>query len=186
MRPVSARISIDAPRERVFELLSDLSAGPRSWITSPRTTSCLREQPVGVGAGARFRVDAAGGWLDSIIAESDPPHRLVERGHGGRLNRVPNVTEWVLTDAPGRAGCEVEVTFWTEPTLPFDRLRDARSSGRRVARGLRRRARAPARARRGRTGSRSASLSPEATERASERGDRCLWRLLGETNSPAR
>jgi uncharacterized protein YndB with AHSA1/START domain len=138
MRPVSARIYIDAPRERVFDLLCDLAARPAFMDHLAEGFQLLREQPVGVGAGARFRIDAAGGWLDSIIAESEPPHRLVERGHGGRLNRVPNVTEWTLTDAPGRAGCEVEVTFWTEPTLPFDRLRDARNSGRRLGRGLRR------------------------------------------------
>ena len=138
MRPVSARIYIDAPRERIFDLLLDLSARPAFMDHFVEGFQLLREQPVGVGAGARFRIEAAGGWLDSIIVDSEPPHRLVERGHGGRLNRVPNVIEWTLTDAPGRAGCEAEVTFWTEPTLPFDRLRDARNSGRRIGRGLRR------------------------------------------------
>jgi hypothetical protein len=73
-----------------------------------------------------------------VIAEIEPPHRIVERGRGGRLNRVPNVTEWILTDAPGPSGCEVSVTFWTEPSLPFDRLRDARNSQRRLARHLKR------------------------------------------------
>ena len=138
MGPVSARTTIDAPRERVFELLLDLSARPAFVDHFVDGYQLLREQPVGVGAGARFKMPDAGGWLDSVIAESEPPHRLTERGHGGRLNRVPNVTEWVLTDAPGPSGCEVTVTFWTEPTLPFDRLRDARNSERRLGRGFRR------------------------------------------------
>ena len=138
MRPVSARISIDAPRERVFDLLLDLAARPAFMDHFVDGYQLLREQPVGVGAGARFRIAAAGGWLDSVIAEVERPHRLVERGHGGRLNRVPNVTEWVLTDTPGPSGCEVAVTFWTEPETLFDRLRDMRNSERRLRRGFRR------------------------------------------------
>ena len=128
MRPVSARLFIDAPREEVFDLLLDLSARPAFMDHFVERYQLLREQPVGVGAGARFRVADAGGFIDSVMAEIEPPHRIVERGRGGRLNRVPNVTEWILTDAPGPSGCEVSVTFWTEPSLPFDRLRDARNS----------------------------------------------------------
>ncbi len=138
MRPVSARLFIDAPREQVFDLLLDLSARPAFMGHFVEQYQLLRENPVGVGAGARFRVAEAGGFLDSVIAEIDRPHRIVERGHGGRLNRVPNVTEWLLTEAPGPSGCELSVTFWTEPSMPFDRLRDARNSERRLARHLRR------------------------------------------------
>jgi uncharacterized protein YndB with AHSA1/START domain len=138
MRPVSARIYVDAPREDVFDLLTDLAARPAFMDHMLEGYQLLREQPVGVGAGARFRLDAAGGWMDSVILEADRPHRLVERGRGGALNRVPNVTEWVLTDAPGRSGCEVAATFWTEPSVLVDRLRDLRHSERRLGRGLRR------------------------------------------------
>jgi uncharacterized protein YndB with AHSA1/START domain len=138
MRPVSARITIDAPREQVFDLLLDLAARPAFMDHFAERYQLLREQPVGVGAGARFKLRHAGGWMDSVIAESEPPHRLVERGHGGRLNRVPNVTEWTLKDSPGPSGCEVAVTFWTEPTRLFDRLSDLRHSERRLTRGFRR------------------------------------------------
>jgi uncharacterized protein YndB with AHSA1/START domain len=138
VRPVSARLFVDAPRERVFDLLLDLSARPAFMNHFVERYQLLREQPVGVGAGARFKVADAGGFIDSVIVESQRPHRLVERGHGGRLNRVPNVTEWMLTETPGPSGCEVSVTFWTEPSLPFDRLRDARNSERRLGRHLRR------------------------------------------------
>jgi uncharacterized protein YndB with AHSA1/START domain len=137
MRPVSARLVIDATREEVFDLLLDLSARPAFMDHFVEQYQLLRENPVGAGAGARFKVADAGGFIDSVIAEIEPPHRIVERGRGGRLNRVPNVTEWVLTDSPGSSGCEVSVTFWTEPSMPFDRLRDARHSARRLARHLR-------------------------------------------------
>jgi uncharacterized protein YndB with AHSA1/START domain len=137
MRPVSAEAAIDAPRERVFELLNDLSVRPSftdHFISSYRL---LRIEPAGVDAGARFECELAGGWMDSVIVESEAPHRLVERGRGGRLNRVPNVTEWLLTDTPGTAGCEVRVTFTTTPQGFFDRLRDRRISERKLARAWR-------------------------------------------------
>lgn len=138
VRPVSAEISIDAPREEVFDLLLDVAARPAFMDHFVEGFQLLRIEPVGVGAGARFKVRDAGGWLDSVIVAADHPHRLVERGHGGRLNRVPNVTEWRLTDAPGPSGCEVAVTFWTEPTHPLDRLRDARNPERRLRRDFKR------------------------------------------------
>jgi uncharacterized protein YndB with AHSA1/START domain len=138
MRPVSVSISIDASREHVFDLLADLSIRPAFMDHFVEGYQLLREQPVGVDAGARFKIEAAGGWMDSVIVESDPPHRLVERGRGGRLNRIPNVTEWMLTESPGPSGCELTVTFWTEPTLLFDRLRDVRNSERRLQRGFKR------------------------------------------------
>lgn len=138
MRPVSAEIAIDAPRERVFDLLNDLSSRPAFTDHFIDGYHLLRMEPVGVGAGARFRCEHAGGWLDTVISESETPHRLVERGHGGRLNRIPNVTEWLLKDTPGTGGCEVRVTFWTEPERRLDRARDMRNSERRLGRGWRR------------------------------------------------
>ena len=134
MRPVSAEAAIDAPRAAVFELLGDLSVRPAFTDHFIHSYRLLRIESVGVGAGARFECPAAGGWMDSIIAEADVPHRLVERGRGGRLNRVPNVTEWLLADVPGTGGCEVRVTFTTEPQHPFDRLRDRRISERKLTR----------------------------------------------------
>ena len=135
MGPVSAEISIDTPREAVFELLADLSARPAFTDHFASGFHLLRIEPVGVGAGARFRLPEAG-WVDSIIDVSEPPHRLVERGHGGYLNRIPNTTEWLLSET-GSGGCEVRVTFWTEPEHPLDKLRDAKGSERRLGKGLR-------------------------------------------------
>ena len=134
MGPVSAKISIDRPREAVFEIICDLSARPAFTDHFMEGYRLLRLDPVGRGAGARFQLKD-GGWVDSIIDEVDAPHRLVERGRGGYLNRVPNVTEWLLADT-GPGGCEVTLTFWTEPSHPLDRMRDAKASERRLAKGL--------------------------------------------------
>ncbi|MDQ2676226.1 MAG: SRPBCC family protein [Actinomycetota bacterium] len=134
MGPISAKAAIDVPRERVFELLMDLSARPSFTDHLMEDFHLLRIEPVGVGAGARFRIRDAG-WVDSVIEEADPPHRLVERGRGGYLNRIPNVIEWLLADA-GPDGCEVQVTFWTEPERIADKVRDAKASERRLGKGL--------------------------------------------------
>ncbi len=138
MRPVSAEITIDAPRERVYALLADLSL--RLSFTDHFIDSyhLLRIDAIGVGAGARYQLPAAKAYFDTVIDEAEPPHRIVERGRGGRLNRVPVVTEWCLAETAGRSGCELSVTFWTEPSHPFDRLQDLRSSERKVQRGWRR------------------------------------------------
>jgi uncharacterized protein YndB with AHSA1/START domain len=135
MGPVSAKISIDSPREDVFDLLCDLSVRPAFTDHLMEGFHLLRVEPVGRGAGARFHL-RDGGWVDSVIEEVDGPHRLVERGRGGYLNRVPNTLEWLLSDA-GSDGCEVSVTFWTDPSHAFDKLRDAKASERRLGRGLR-------------------------------------------------
>ena len=135
MGPVSANTTIDVPRDAVFEILLDLSARPAFTDHFMAGFHLLRIEPVGVGAGARFKL-RDGGWVDSVIEEADAPHRLVERGRGGYLNRIPNVTEWLLSDA-GPDGCEVKVTFWTEPEHVVDRMRDAKASERRLGKGFR-------------------------------------------------
>lgn len=134
MGPVSANATIDVPREKVFDLLMDLSARPSFTDHFMEGFNLLRIEPVGIGAGARFKLPGAG-WVDSIIDETDVPHRLVERGHGGYLNRIPNVTEWLLSDA-GPDGCEVKVTFWTEPETVIDKMKDRKTSERRLGKGL--------------------------------------------------
>jgi hypothetical protein len=63
--------------------------------------------------------------METVIAESDPPHLLLERGRGGRLDRIPVSTVWELVEGPGLGGCEVTVTFVTEPVALVDRLGDS-------------------------------------------------------------
>jgi hypothetical protein len=125
MRPVSASISIDASRERVYDLLSDLSLRPAFTDHFLIDYRLARADPVGPGAAARFRLRESGVWLDTVIDEdSERPHLLREHGHGGRSNRVPAFTVWELAEGPGADTCEVTVTFWTEPSHPLDKLRE--------------------------------------------------------------
>ena len=104
MGPVSAEIEIDVPRRRAFEAIADLSLRPAftdHFLSDFRLT---RIEPTGVGAGARFRIAVRPRrvWMDTTIVESDAPHRLVEHGRGGRVNRIPSITLWELTEGPGR------------------------------------------------------------------------------------
>ena len=72
-------------------------------------------------------------WMESVIEEADRPHRIYERGRGGRTDRIPVFTVWELVDEPAGA-TEVTVTFWTEPTHPFDRVRERFGHARRFRR----------------------------------------------------
>ena len=125
MGPVSAEIAIDVPREVAFGYLSDLSnraAFTDHFISDFRL---LRAESTGVGAGARFRFYAPPQalWMDSTIVELEPPHRISERGQGGRWNRIPGALEWELTTSAGSL-TTVRVTHWTEPANPFDRAKE--------------------------------------------------------------
>ncbi len=136
MRPISATTTIDAPRERVFELLTDMSIRPSFTDHFVSSFRLQRIEPVGVGASARFRLGDAGQWMDSAISDLDPPYRVLERGRGGPSNRIVTRTAWELVDSPGEA-TELTVTFWTEPTHPIDRLHEPWSA-RSLRRGWRR------------------------------------------------
>jgi uncharacterized protein YndB with AHSA1/START domain len=121
MGPISAEAEIDVPRARAFEAICDLSLRPAFTDHFLEEFHLTRIEARGVGAGARFRVEAPlrKVWMDTAIAELDEPHLVVERGRGGRNNRIPNHTVWELTEGPG-ALVTVRVAHWTEPG-PGDR-----------------------------------------------------------------
>ncbi len=138
MGPVSAKTTIDVPREQVYELLIDL-ANRRSFTDHFIDELRLqRIDPVGVGAAMRFRVADRGFWMESVIAESAPPYRLTERGRGGRLDRVPVSTIWELVEGPAPSSCEVTVTFVTQPKNIADRALDSAANLRGAERWYRR------------------------------------------------
>ena len=128
MGPVSAEIEIDVPRERAFEELADLSRRPAFTDHFQTGFRLTRIDPVGTGAGARFRAGSPlrSVWMDTVIAELDAPHRIVERGRGGRANRIPTITVWDLREGPGGL-TRVRVSHWTEPANPVDRALEALS-----------------------------------------------------------
>jgi uncharacterized protein YndB with AHSA1/START domain len=116
MGPISAEIEIDAPREQAFAKLADLAARPSFTDHFLSDFHLTRIDGEGVGAGARFRVNAPlrKVWMDTAIVALEEPFRIVEEGRGGRSNRIPNHTVWELTEAAGGLTA-VRVSHWTEP-----------------------------------------------------------------------
>jgi uncharacterized protein YndB with AHSA1/START domain len=131
MGPLSLTTSVDASRDRVFDFLCDLSIRP-SWTGHFAGDFRLeRLEPKGVGAAARFRVDAPGGilYMETVIAEAERPHLVVEHGRGGRMDRTQVRAVWELEEGAGGV-TEVQLTFWTKPGTPLDRAGEILLAGR--------------------------------------------------------
>jgi len=125
MGPVMAEITIDAPRERVFSLISDLAIRPAFCDHFLEQFHLQRIESSGVGAAARFHVDAPRFpvWMETVVTEVEGPHMLLERGRGARIDRMPTGTGWELVESAGSM-TDVTVSFWTEPAHPVDKLKD--------------------------------------------------------------
>ncbi len=124
MGPISVKRPIDAPRERVFDFLCDLANRPSFTDHFISQYRLERLESRGVGAAARMRVARRHVWMDTAIVEASSPRRILEQGGSGRLDRVPTTTGWELVEGPAASGCEVTVSFWTQPTGRLDRLRE--------------------------------------------------------------
>jgi hypothetical protein len=123
MGPVSAEIDVDVSREEAFAVLSDFARRPSFTDHFLGDFHLTRIESSGVGAGARFRVQLPFRkiWMDSVIEESHSPHKIVERGMGGRANRIPQTTVWEVLEGPGGLS-RVKVSHWTEPSNPVDKM----------------------------------------------------------------
>lgn len=120
MTRVERSIEIDAPPERVFELLTDLDR-LEEWATIAGDSETLPDKPLRQGATWKHKVKVAGVELEgdwSVVA-IDPP-RLVQyeatRGGGGWLKMRQSV-------APAGAGSRVELEV--EYELPWGVLGEA-------------------------------------------------------------
>jgi hypothetical protein len=126
MGPISADSAIDAPREQVFDFICDLANRPAFTDHFLRDFRLERFESAGVGAAARMRVAKPRLWMETVIVEADRPYRIMERGKGGRLDRVPVLTGWEVVEGPGSETSVVTLRFGTEPADPVDRLRELR------------------------------------------------------------
>jgi uncharacterized protein YndB with AHSA1/START domain len=122
--PFTVSTTISRPREEVFEYLADISNHPEfsdHYLTNWHLT---REDPYGAGAGARFKIKAPlsrFSWADMTLAEVQPPFKIVERGRGGKYNRIRMLGTYTLSPGPGGT-TRVEYTLETEPAMLSDRL----------------------------------------------------------------
>jgi uncharacterized protein YndB with AHSA1/START domain len=127
VEPFTVTSTISRPREEVFEYLADIANHAEftdHYMVDWRLT---RVDSYGTGAGARFRIKAPlsrFSWADITFAEVDPPYRIVERGRGGKYNRIRMLGTYTLS--PGPAGTtRLEYTLETVPVMPSDRLMEA-------------------------------------------------------------
>jgi hypothetical protein len=142
VRPIESRIVISAPRDEVFAFIADM-ANRVAWMDHfLKDFRLTRVNPVGVGAGASFVVDAPlfAQRAEYQIVEAEAARYLRERGRIGRLGRTRGWTEWELTDNYGST--EVSVTVWTEPGIRWDGIKESLGARpwlkRKMARSLRR------------------------------------------------
>jgi uncharacterized protein YndB with AHSA1/START domain len=124
--PTTVSVTVARPREEVFEYLADIANHAEFTDHYLVDWRLLRVDPYGPGAGARFRIKAPlqrFAWADVTFAEMQPPFRIVERGRGGKYNRIRMLGTYTLS--PGAGGTtKVEFTFETEPRLLSDKLMD--------------------------------------------------------------
>jgi uncharacterized protein YndB with AHSA1/START domain len=124
---ITVSTTIAKPREQIFEYLADIANHAEFTDHYLVDWHLTREDSYGSGAGARFKVKAPlsrFSWADVTFSELQPPFRIVERGRGGKYNRVRMLGTYTLS--PGPSGTtKVQYTLETEPALLSDRLMEA-------------------------------------------------------------
>jgi uncharacterized protein YndB with AHSA1/START domain len=124
VEPITVSTTVALSREEVFEYLADI-ANHAEFSDHYRVDWHLtREDSYGKGAGARFRLKAPRSrfaWADMTFAEVQPPFRIVERGRGGKFNRIRMLGTYTLSPGPGGT-TKVEYTIETETRLPSDKF----------------------------------------------------------------
>jgi uncharacterized protein YndB with AHSA1/START domain len=122
--PFTVTTTIAKPREQVFEYLADIANHAEFNDHFLIEWHLLRQDSYGTGAGARFRAKAPLNrftWADMSIAEMQPPHRIVERGRGGKYNRIRMLSTYTLSPGPS-GSTKVEYTLETVPVMLSDKL----------------------------------------------------------------
>lgn len=127
MDAVTVSTTIARPREEIFEYLLDVANHPEFTDHYLREWRLTREDSSGRGAGARYRVDSPAnrfGWADKTLVEVEAPYRIVEKGRGGKGNRIRSIGVWTLS--PASSGTtKVEMTFETLPPLLSDKIMES-------------------------------------------------------------
>jgi uncharacterized protein YndB with AHSA1/START domain len=133
MRPVRVTATIDAPRERVFDYLSDVA---NYFEFSDHYLKDLRLERLdsrGVGASISFRLAHRSNWGESVIMALERPYRIELEGQTGRLGRVKTSAAYTLTPH-GHDMTRVEYTFSTRPATRVDSIKEAFGARSRVRR----------------------------------------------------
>jgi uncharacterized protein YndB with AHSA1/START domain len=124
VEPFTVTTTIAKPREQVYEYLADIANHAEFTDHYLVDWHLLRIDSYGPGAGARFRSTTPlqrFSWADVTFAEMQPPFRIVERGRGGKYNRIRMLGTYTLSPGPGGT-TKVQYTYETEPSQISDKL----------------------------------------------------------------
>jgi uncharacterized protein YndB with AHSA1/START domain len=122
--PITVSTTISVPREQVFEYLADIANHAEFTDHYLVDWHLTRVNSYGTGAGARFRMKAPlsrFSWAEFTL-EVQPPYKIVERGCGGKYNRIRMLGTYTLSPGAGGTTTKVDYTLETVPALPTDRL----------------------------------------------------------------
>ena len=137
MIPVTVHAYISAPREELFDFISDLGARPAWCDHFMKDYRLAHPKSKGAGASARYLLAAPRNrhYVEVTITEADRPRRIVERLHGGRNGFTRGEIVWELTrQSAGQT--RVEVTFAHEPGTARERFKESLGSRRWLKRSL--------------------------------------------------
>ena len=130
MREVTVSTVISAPREQIFDFVSDLAGRPAYTDHYMRDYRLARVNPVGLGAAARFQLHAplAKEYAELTITEVERPRRIVEELAVGRRGRNRSLAIYDFSiESPGVT--RVELTTFSEPATPVDRVKQLGAAG---------------------------------------------------------
>jgi len=121
--PVIVSVTVGRPREEVFDYLADMANHSEFTDHFLEDFHLTREDTVGRGAGARFRIKAPFqrfSWMGVSFVEVDRPRRIVEAGRGGKYNRIRSMTIYSLEPGPDGT-TRVQMSIETVPATITDR-----------------------------------------------------------------
>jgi uncharacterized protein YndB with AHSA1/START domain len=130
VRQVTVSTVISAPREQIFDFVSDLAARPAYTDHYMRDYRLARVNPVGPGAAARFQVrgPVAKEYAELTVREVDRPRGIVEEIRLGRRGRNRFVAVYDFINEGGGT-TRVELTVYGEPATVVDRIRQMGAAG---------------------------------------------------------
>jgi hypothetical protein len=137
VRPVTVHSFVSAPREEIFDFVADLASHVAFTDHYLKEFRLARARSNGLGAAARFLIDAPVGsqWAEFAVVEHDRPRRLTLEGHVGRLGRT---SAWAVYDFTREAPelTRIDLTAWSEPATRLDALKESLGTRRWLRRQL--------------------------------------------------
>ncbi len=94
MDPITASITIDRPREEVFDYLADIANHPEFSDHYLTQWHLLRVESYGRGAGARFKIEAPldrFAWGDMTFIDVERPFKITAAGRSGEVQPQEDV-----------------------------------------------------------------------------------------------